>query len=130
MKMKRIRRLAFTRRGDSLAIHRPGSFILRDYSEDHGLINGEPMFRGLEVGKIVLIETFAFTHIGELVHCDDVSITLKDSVRVLYDGRTSELMAGKPPASAEIEKNLPIQSWSADFVGGWGTYPAKTPKPQ
>ncbi len=89
------------------------------------------MFYGLEVGMVVGIETFAFPHIGTVVRFDDVSITLKDSVRVLWDGRAGEFWSGKPPSTADVEKNMPLYSISADFVATWEPYPGgKVPKPQ
>jgi len=89
------------------------------------------MFDGLEKGMVIVVETYSFPTIGVVVGWDDTRLTLKDTVRVLYDGRHGEFAAGKPPANAEIEMSYPLLHLAFDEVRAWAPCPGgKVPRPQ
>lgn len=136
MRHQRLNRLAAMRCKFRLLTRQPDgrSILRRDFAQETlGLTPGEAMFNGMEKGMIVVVDTFAFPIIGEVVAFDDTSVTLKNGVRVLYDGRHGEYAKGAAsvPANAEIEATYPLYTISADFIGGWGPYPGHNiPKPQ
>lgn len=134
MRYQKIRRLARTRLGDRLDIHTPGRSALLDYKMDrlgithHG---GRVMWQGLEVGTVIVQETFSFPFVGRVVEWDDTRIVLADAVRVLWDGRHGEFAAGRPPANAEIEKTHSPLAIPADWCGPWAPYAGgMIPRPQ
>lgn len=127
MRVSRVRRLALSRFKERWE-RRPGirGILLRDYAQERlGLSPGEAMFEGMEVGMIVVLDTFSFPYVGEVVRINDQGITLKNAVKVLYDGRHGEFSKGakKVPATAEIEATYPLYTVATDFIGGWGIYP-------
>lgn len=134
MRFARLRRLALARRGHNLDTHSPGRFRLRDYAaEELGLTQhgGFAMWAGLEVGTVIVQETFSFPYIGRVVSWDDTRIVLEDAVKVLWDGRHGEYAAGNVPPSAEIEKTHSPLYIPADWCGPWGPYAGgKIPAPQ
>lgn len=89
------------------------------------------MWEGLEPGTVIVQETFSFPFVGEVVEWDDTRIVLKNSVRVLWDGRHGEFAAGRPPASAEIERTHSPLTIPADWCGPWAPYSGgEIPQPQ
>lgn len=108
--------------------------IISDAAQEFlGFPPGAAMFDDMEIGQIVVLDTFSFPLVGEVLRFNDQGVTLKNAVRVLYDGRHGQFASGAEnvPSNAEVEATYPVYTVSSDFIGGWGIYPGKKiPKPQ
>ena len=105
-------------------------YMMRDYIAEYH--TGDSMFDGMEVGQVVAVDTISFPFVGEVVEFSDNRVTLKNAVKILWDGRHGQFAAlGKPPQTAEIERTYPLYHISVDVVIGWGPYPGgKIPQEQ
>ena len=104
--------------------------VVADYCAEH-FTGGSDMFELMEVGMVVVVEAISFPYVGEVVAFGDGFVTLKNSVKVLWDGRHHQYVEGKPPGAAEIENTFPLFTLNVDAIIGWGPYPCgKIPKQQ
>ena len=89
------------------------------------------MFDQMEIGKVYLLDLGSFPVVGELVAKSDAVVTLKNAVRILWDGRHNEFAKGKPPENAEIEETYKEYNVNPDWVIAWAPYAGgKIPKQQ
>jgi hypothetical protein len=129
MRFAKIRRVAALRKGARLPANDPNRRIWLDFAQEELWLNNEgQMFEYVQIGSVVVVDTFSFPFVGRLIHHDDVSLTLEDAVRILYDGRHHLYAQGadKVPKTgdkaAEIEKTHSPWTIPLDAILGLGPY--------